>query len=162
MITGSQMDPQQCLIVISLVSYSPIPHRVYYSVSVRMPLLASVNNPTHTDIFCVGGIGSESNVWEYLAESGATKLSGPLSSHLLVLCSPGLLPRYIKVDSSSSRLTSYHLGAPEKKCAFSPRSFFFPSGFIESSGIGFHWIEAIANARVMLRLARPGHSHTRI
>ena len=26
---------------------------------------------------------------------------------------------------------------------FFPRGFFFPDGFIESSGIGFHWVEAM-------------------
>ena len=41
------------------------------------------------------------------------------------------------------------LGALEEKVCFFPWGFFFPSGFIKSSAIGFHWVETMINARVV-------------
>lgn len=109
-------------------------------------------------------IGSETDAYKYLVESRGNKKSpGPLSFHLSAVSSPGLLPRYVKyTGSTNSRLTIYYVKAPEEKVCFFPKGFFFPSGFFRNSEIGFHWVEAMTNARVVNAFTeRPVHAHLR-
>lgn len=127
-------------------------HSPQGSVSVRMPLLASVNSPTHILKFFVLEVLAQKlmsgNIQLNPGQKKVIRIS--FSSCVLVLCSLGLLPRCDK--GGFWQFQTYILPCQEpqrKKCAFFPRGFFFPGGFIQSSGIGFHWVEAMTNARLM-------------
>ena len=146
------MDPWQCLTVISLVSYSPAHHKDFHCISQDTFACKGQQSNWNTYILCIGGIDSENDVWEYLAEFRTRK------SHWDLFFFLSFSSVFFRFASQMwwrwfQWFQTYILPCEEprrkKRAFFFLRGFFFPSGFNESSGVGFHWVQAMTNAKVM-------------